>query len=114
MGPPSQDHAAVISYLDAKVGDLLERLKSLKIDEKTLVFFASDNGAHQEGGHQIASWNWDELGRTGTNWDEQGLESWEFMAIFMGFSGHFTIITGDNLWDIKPFSWDISEDIPMI
>lgn len=83
MGPPSQDHAAVISYLDAKVGDLLERLKSLKIDEKTLVFFASDNGAHQEGGHQIASWNW------AWNWDELGLESWEFMAIFMGFSGHF-------------------------
>ena len=71
---PSQDHAAVISYLDAKVGDLLARLKSLKIDEKTLVFFASDNGAHKEGGHQIASWNWDEL----------GLESWEFMAIFHG------------------------------
>jgi hypothetical protein len=50
---------------------------------------------------------------TGTNWDELGLESWEYMAIFMGFSGHLTIITGDNLWDIKP-SWDISEDIPMI
>lgn len=65
-GMPSQDHAAVISYLDAKVGDLLARLKSLKIDEKTLVFFASDNGAHKEGGHQIASWNWDELGRTGS------------------------------------------------
>lgn len=52
-----KDHAAVISYLDAKVGDLLARLKSLRIDEKTLVFFASDNGAHKEGGHQIAFFN---------------------------------------------------------
>lgn len=52
-----KDHAAVISYLDVKVGDLLARLKSLKIDEKSLVFFASDNGAHREGGHQIEFFN---------------------------------------------------------
>eukprot|EP00927_Polykrikos_kofoidii_P043359 TRINITY_DN3742_c0_g1_i2.p1 TRINITY_DN3742_c0_g1~~TRINITY_DN3742_c0_g1_i2.p1 ORF type:complete len:497 (+),score=70.03 TRINITY_DN3742_c0_g1_i2:85-1575(+) len=46
-----KDHAAVITYLDGKVGDLLERLKRLGIDDRTLVFFASDNGAHLEGGH---------------------------------------------------------------
>lgn len=46
-----KDHAAVITYLDDKVGDLMERLKSLGIDNDTLVIFASDNGAHQEGGH---------------------------------------------------------------
>eukprot|EP00438_Fugacium_kawagutii_P028915 Skav206176 [mRNA] locus=scaffold3070:17351:22343:- [translate_table: standard] len=49
------DHAAVISYLDGKVGDLMSRLHSLGIDDGTLVFFASDNGAHQEGGHQTAA-----------------------------------------------------------
>eukprot|EP00408_Alexandrium_pacificum_P043178 CAMPEP_0171240446 /NCGR_PEP_ID=MMETSP0790-20130122/44513_1 /TAXON_ID=2925 /ORGANISM="Alexandrium catenella, Strain OF101" /LENGTH=320 /DNA_ID=CAMNT_0011706883 /DNA_START=18 /DNA_END=981 /DNA_ORIENTATION=- len=46
-----KDHAAVITYLDGKVGDLLQRLKSLGVDNNTLVFFASDNGAHLEGGH---------------------------------------------------------------
>ncbi|CAE7629008.1 GALNS [Symbiodinium microadriaticum] len=46
-----KDHAAVITYLDDKVGDLLARLKALKVDKNTLVFFASDNGAHSEGGH---------------------------------------------------------------
>lgn len=46
-----KDHAAVITYLDQKVGDLLHRLKALGVDDNTIVFFASDNGAHLEGGH---------------------------------------------------------------
>jgi len=46
-----KDHAAVITYLDGKVGDLMLRLKRLGVDEQTLVIFASDNGAHLEGGH---------------------------------------------------------------
>jgi len=46
-----RDHAAVIAYLDDKVGDLMQRLKSLGVDDNTLVLFASDNGAHKEGGH---------------------------------------------------------------
>ncbi|CAJ1417705.1 unnamed protein product [Effrenium voratum] len=48
-----KDHAAVITYLDAKVGDIMARLKFLGVDQNTLVFFASDNGAHLEGGHKI-------------------------------------------------------------
>mmetsp|Transcript_11031 Transcript_11031/g.22801 ORF Transcript_11031/g.22801 Transcript_11031/m.22801 type:complete len:486 (-) Transcript_11031:100-1557(-) len=46
-----KDHAAVITYLDRMVGDLMQRLKALGVDKDTLVFFASDNGAHLEGGH---------------------------------------------------------------
>jgi len=48
-----RDHAAVVSYLDIKVGDVVKRLRSLGLEEKTLVIFASDNGAHQEGGHHV-------------------------------------------------------------
>lgn len=48
-----KDHAAVITYLDAKVGDLMRRLKMLGIDDNTLVVFMSDNGPHQEGGHMV-------------------------------------------------------------
>ncbi|CAK9042702.1 N-acetylgalactosamine-6-sulfatase (Chondroitinsulfatase) (Chondroitinase) (Galactose-6-sulfate sulfatase) (N-acetylgalactosamine-6-sulfate sulfatase) (GalNAc6S sulfatase) [Durusdinium trenchii] len=49
-----RDHAAVISYMDLKVGELMKQLKDLGIDDQTICFFASDNGAHSEGGHAIA------------------------------------------------------------
>jgi arylsulfatase A-like enzyme len=52
-----KDHAAVITYLDQKVGDLLSRLKGLGVDKDTLIFFASDNGAHLEGGHSHLFFN---------------------------------------------------------
>jgi len=50
--PPNQKaHAAMISRLDADVGRLLDLLKKLNLDEKTLVLFSSDNGPHREGGN---------------------------------------------------------------
>lgn len=52
-----KDHAAVITYLDQKVNDLMQRLKLLDIDENTVVIFASDNGAHSEGGHKPEFFN---------------------------------------------------------
>jgi arylsulfatase A-like enzyme len=42
--------AAMISRLDRGVGRILRRVKNLGLDENTLVFFASDNGPHREGG----------------------------------------------------------------
>lgn len=38
-------HAAMITRLDRDIGQLFALLKSLKIDEQTIVFFCSDNGA---------------------------------------------------------------------
>jgi arylsulfatase A-like enzyme len=49
--PAQQAHAAMISRLDADVGRLLARLKSLNLDDHTLVLFSSDNGPHAEGGN---------------------------------------------------------------
>jgi len=43
-------HAAMISRLDSDVGRIMEELKNLGLDEKTLVIFTSDNGPHREGG----------------------------------------------------------------
>ena len=43
-------HAAMITRLDRDVGALLEELKRLGLDERTLVMFSSDNGPHREGG----------------------------------------------------------------
>ena len=52
-----RDHAAVVTYLDAKVGELMGALEALKLEERTLVIFASDNGAHHEGGHSHLFFN---------------------------------------------------------
>src|ERR1035437_2026969 len=36
--------------MDADIGRLMDKLKDLKIDDNTVVFFSSDNGPHKEGG----------------------------------------------------------------
>jgi arylsulfatase A-like enzyme len=41
---PEKGYAAMISYLDTQVGEILQRLKQLGLDETTLVCFTSDNG----------------------------------------------------------------------
>jgi arylsulfatase A-like enzyme len=48
---PEKGHAAMITRMDADLGRLFDRLKSDGIDERTIVFFSSDNGPHREGGH---------------------------------------------------------------
>jgi arylsulfatase A-like enzyme len=45
-----KNHAAMITRLDADVGKLVKRLQELKLDDKTIIFFSSDNGPHREGG----------------------------------------------------------------
>ncbi len=47
---PQKNHAAMITYLDVQVGRVLEKLATLGLDERTIVFFTSDNGPHREGG----------------------------------------------------------------
>ena len=42
--------AAMITRMDARVGDLIAQLKTLGLDDNTLVIFSSDNGPHREGG----------------------------------------------------------------
>ena len=42
--------AAMITRLDAYVGEILEKLKEKGLDGNTLVIFTSDNGPHEEGG----------------------------------------------------------------
>jgi len=46
-------YAAMITRMDTDIGKLLDLLKELKLDEKTLVIFTSDNGADSAGGHKI-------------------------------------------------------------
>lgn len=42
-------HAAMISRMDRDIGGLFAKLKELRMDESTIVFFSSDNGPHAEG-----------------------------------------------------------------
>jgi arylsulfatase A-like enzyme len=47
---PQRKQAAMITRMDRDVGRLLAALRQHGIDDNTLVFFSSDNGASQEGG----------------------------------------------------------------
>ncbi len=49
--------AGMLSAIDEQIGELLNLLKELNIDEQTIVFFSSDNGPHQEGGHKMEFFN---------------------------------------------------------
>lgn len=42
---PRATYAAMITYMDTKVGQIMKLLKELNLDENTLVMFSSDNGA---------------------------------------------------------------------
>ncbi|MFO1447334.1 MAG: arylsulfatase [Opitutaceae bacterium] len=44
-------YAAMVSRLDRDVGRILDKLVELGIDDRTIIFFSSDNGPHREGGH---------------------------------------------------------------
>jgi len=50
---PDQDkgQAAMITRMDRDMGRMLAKLKQLGIDDNTVVMFTSDNGPHNEGGH---------------------------------------------------------------
>ena len=43
--------AAMVDIMDEDIGELVAKLEELGIDDNTLIIFTSDNGAHQEGGH---------------------------------------------------------------
>lgn len=48
---PQKGTAAMISRLDEGVGQVFAALQRLGVDERTVVFFSSDNGPHAEGGN---------------------------------------------------------------
>ena len=54
---PEKGRAAMITYLDRDVGRLMQKLKDLNIDDRTIVFFSSDNGPHNEGGSNSEFFN---------------------------------------------------------
>lgn len=51
---PRATYAAMVSRLDASVGQLMTRLEEQGVAENTIVLFTSDNGPHAEGGYDPA------------------------------------------------------------
>lgn len=47
---PRATHAAMVTRIDAYVGQIIEKLKETGVYENTLIIFTSDNGPHREGG----------------------------------------------------------------
>lgn len=47
---PHATFAAMVTRIDKYVGDIVNLLKELGIDDNTIVIFSSDNGPHLEGG----------------------------------------------------------------
>lgn len=47
---PYSSFAAMITYLDMQVGQIIQKVKDLGLEEETLIMFSSDNGATLESG----------------------------------------------------------------
>ncbi|MFB9213123.1 arylsulfatase [Echinicola jeungdonensis] len=47
---PHAAFAAMIKVLDNQVGEIMEKVKELGMEENTIIIFTSDNGPHHEGG----------------------------------------------------------------
>ena len=54
---PNKGQAAMITRMDADIGRIFALLKQRGLDDKTIVFFSSDNGPHHEGGNDPAFFN---------------------------------------------------------
>jgi len=54
---PIAGFAAMMENLDNQIGQMLDLLVELKVDQNTIVIFASDNGTHVEGGHNPVFWD---------------------------------------------------------
>lgn len=52
-----QGFATMIDQIDSDIGRLVALLKKLGIEKNTIVMFSSDNGPHQEGGHNMEFFN---------------------------------------------------------
>ncbi|MBG29749.1 MAG: N-acetylgalactosamine-6-sulfatase [Opitutae bacterium] len=54
---PEKGFAAMVTLMDEDTGKIIDLLKKLGIEKRTLLVFTSDNGPHQEGGHKVDFFN---------------------------------------------------------
>jgi len=100
---PRAAFAAMMTRADGYVGEIMEKLKELGLDENTIVMFSSDNGPHQEGGADPDFFN-SNGGLRGYKRDlyEGGIRS-PFLAVWPGKIAAGS--TSDHIsafWDVMP------------
>lgn len=110
---PHAAYAAMVSYLDEQVGEMIRQLKDLGIYENTLIIFTSDNGPTYNGGTDSPWFDSggpfrSEQGYAKGNVNEGGIRvpmiaSWPLKIKPGSVSGHIAAF-----WDVLPTLCDIS------
>lgn len=106
---PHATYAGMVSRMDAYVGQVIDKLTELGLIDNTIIIFTSDNGAHTEGGADVAFFN-SNGGLRGTKRDlyEGGIKT-PFIVQWNG-----TVKPGSTsahigaFWDVLPTFVDIT------
>lgn len=110
-----KDFAAMVTRLDRGVGRLLQLLEELGLSNDTIIIFTSDNGPHDEGGHDVDFFNSSGPLR---GFKRQLYEGGIRVPMLVRWPGYISPGTVTNqvctLWDFLPTAADIAGvDIPV-
>ncbi len=111
---PRATYAAMISYLDEQVGELVAELKELDIYDNTIIIFTSDNGASYAGGADPKWFNSGGLFNSEYGWGKGFLHEGGIRVPFIAsWPGHIKPNTESDhisgFWDILPTVCDIAK-----
>lgn len=104
----NQEWAAMVTWLDQCVGDIVALLRELKLEDNTLIFFAGDNGYSQWGYFGRESWTDDPLFQNKGPWPGGKFALYEGgcrVPFFVSWPGHITARASDHvcaLYDVMP------------
>lgn len=100
--------AAMITRLDAYVGEIVQKLEEKGLADNTIIIFSSDNGPHEEGGADPVFFNRDGLLRGLKRQTYEGGIRIPFIVCWPGkVKANTTNDTQIAFWDIMPTFCDI-------
>ena len=102
---PRATYAAMVSYLDEQVGDIVKELKKLGVYENTLILFSSDNGPTYNGGSDSAFFDSASPFRSEYGW-AKGFSTEGGIRVPMIASWEGTIRGGRTSQHVSAF-WDV-------
>ncbi|WP_430813948.1 arylsulfatase [Carboxylicivirga sp. RSCT41] len=110
---PRAGYAAMVSYMDDQVGQLIQQLKDLGVYENTIIMFTSDNGPTYNGGTDSPWFNSAGLFKSEYGWGKGFLhEGGIRVPMIASWPGHIQAGTVSNhisaFWDVLPTLCDIS------